>query len=392
LNKKILHTGVQKFINENITTDILSLLLKKSIFPGISSKELVEQVEAKKKCKDKLSTWYNTKNIYYPNKLNIEQTSSERTAIYKASILTKKTLLDLTGGFGVDSYFFSKKMTQVVHCEINENLSKIAAHNFKILGANNIKNSTENGLNYVVKTDLFFDWIYIDPSRRNDAKGKVFFLEDCLPNVPENLELFLNKSDSILIKTSPLLDFSAGIKSLKFVKEIHVVAVQNEVKELLWVLKKNYTDKIQIKTINLTKAEIEIFNFTLADEKEATITFSEPQLYLYEPNAAILKSGAFKSVAKHYALHKLHEHSHLYTSNLLLDFPGRRFLVKQTLFYNKKEIQGLKLSKANITTRNFPESVASIRKKHKIKDGGNEYLFFTTNTAHKKIVIRCERL
>ncbi|MCK0156892.1 class I SAM-dependent methyltransferase [Cellulophaga sp. F20128] len=392
MNNNILNTGVQQFINENLNTDILSLLLKKSVFASVLSKELVAQIEAKKKCRDKLPTWFQTKNIYYPNKLNIEQTSSEQTAIYKASIPTKNTLLDLTGGFGVDSYFFSKKMTAVVHCEIDDNLSKIAAHNFKILGANNIKTTPENGIDYLRKTELFFDWIYIDPSRRNDAKGKVFFLEDCLPNVPENLELIFNKSNAAFIKTSPLLDFSVGIKSLQYVKEIHVVAVRNEVKELLWILEKNYKNSIQIKTINLTKTETVHFNYTLENEKELLITYNEPQLYVYEPNAAILKSGAFKSVAKRYGLHKLHEHSHLYTSNALLEFPGRRFLVKQTLSYSKKGLQGLKLHKANITTRNFPESVASIRKKHKIKDGGSNYLFFTTDCNNQKIVICCEKL
>ncbi len=391
MNKNILNTGVQDFINKNLHTDIVSVLLKKNQFKDVSTQELVEQIEAKKKSKDKLPTWFSTKNIYYPNKLNIEQTSSEKTALYKASIIDKKTLLDLTGGLGVDSYFFSLKMIEVIHCEINKNLSKIATHNFKILGANHIKSISENGLNFLMKTNLFFDWIYIDPSRRNDAKGKVFFLEDCLPNVPENLEFIFNKSSNILIKTSPLLDFSVGIKSLKFVKEIHVIAINNEVKELLWVLEKNYKKPIQIKTINLTKNYDYIFNFELNAEKETLATYGKPQNYLYEPNAAILKSGAFKSISKQYKLNKLHEHSHLYTSDLLIDFAGRRFIIKKTIPYNKKEIQQLNLSKANITTRNFPESVANIRKKYKIKDGGYDYLFFTTNCLDEKIVIVCEK-
>ncbi|MGJ8734085.1 MAG: THUMP-like domain-containing protein, partial [Cellulophaga sp.] len=233
--------------------------------------------------------------------------------------------------------------------------------------------------------------IYIDPSRRNDAKGKVFFLEDCLPNVPEHLDLIFSKADNILIKTSPLLDFSVGIKSLQNVKEIHVVALNNDVKELLWVLEKDYTGDIYIKTINLTKTEDLVFSFNYTNEKEAVFTYSEPQQYIYEPNSAILKAGAFKSVAAHYKLHKLHEHTHLYTSNDLIDFAGRCFKVETQIAFNKKEIQRLQLTKANITTRNFPESVANIRKKFKIKEGGNIYLFFTTDCYNKKVVLLCSK-
>lgn len=392
MNTAILHTQAQDFIAHNLDTDIMSVLLKKSTIANVTNKELAAQIEAKKKCKDKLPTWFNTPNIYYPNKLNIEQTSSEKTANYKASLVSGNTLIDLTGGLGVDCFFFSKKITTVYHCEISENVSKIATHNFNTLGANNIKTYAVNGLDYLKKSTLFFDWIYIDPSRRNDAKGKVFFLEDCLPNVPEHLDLIFSKADNILIKTSPLLDFSVGIKSLQNVKEIHVVALNNDVKELLWVLKKEYTGDITIKTINLTKTEDALFSFNYTDEKEVALTYSEPQQYIYEPNSAILKAGAFKSVAAHYKLHKLHEHTHLYTSNTLLNFAGRCFKVEKKIAFNKKEIQHLKLIKANITTRNFPESVANIRKKFKIKDGGSTYLFFTTDCNNTKIVLLCSKI
>ena len=183
MNKNRLKTGVQGFIQENIDTDIVSVLLKKSNFDDIDSKELAEQIEAKKKCKSKLPLWYKTTQIYFPNKLNIEQTSSEKTAAYKAKIVAGESLLDLTGGFGIDSYFFSKKMSEIYHCEIDKNLSEIAAHNFKILEAKNIKCVAENGLEFLEKNDAFFDWIFIDPSRRNETKGKVFFLEDCLLSI-----------------------------------------------------------------------------------------------------------------------------------------------------------------------------------------------------------------
>ncbi|PKB44686.1 hypothetical protein AX016_2907 [Cellulophaga sp. RHA19] len=391
MNTAILHTNVQNFIAENLETDIMPILLKKDTFNDVTNKELAAQIEAKNKCKSKLPTWFTTPNIYYPNKLNIEQTSSEKTATYKASLVKGKTLIDLTGGLGVDCFYFAKKIALVHHCEISENVSKIAAHNFKTLGVKNINTCSENGIDHLKNTDLFFDWVYIDPSRRNDAKGKVFFLEDCLPNVPEHLDLIFSKADNILIKTSPLLDFSVGIKSLQNVKEIHVVALNNDVKELLWVLEKDYTGDIHIKTINLTKTEDLVFSFNYTNEKEAVFTYSEPQQYIYEPNSAILKAGAFKSVAAHYKLHKLHEHTHLYTSNDLIDFAGRCFKVETQIVFNKKEIQHLQLTKANITTRNFPESVANIRKKFKIKEGGNIYLFFTTDCNNKKVVLLCSK-
>lgn len=392
MNKNVLNTGVQEFIKINWYTDTMSVLLQKPIFDGVSQKELVEQCEAKKKCKDKLPTWFSTNQIYYPNKLNIEQTSSEITAQYKTNLVGGKSLIDITGGFGIDSYFFSQKIARITHCEIDENLSKIAAYNFDILGIKNCSCVAENGLHFLAKSNSHFDWIFIDPSRRNDSKEKIFFLADCLPNVPENLELLFSKSSNILIKTSPLLDFSIGINELKFVKEIHVVAVQNEVKELLWILEKDYQNSINIKTVNFIKEQQETFDFMLHDEKETIPEFALPLHYLYEPNSAILKSGAFKSVANRFELKKLQEHSHLYTSYTLIDFPGRSFKIEKVIPYQKKEIQKLNIGKANVSTRNFPETVENIRKKHYIKDGGNVYLFFTKNIENNLIVLVCKKV
>lgn len=390
MNKYILNTGIQNFIQKNLNTDISSLLLKKPIFDFLSNKELAEQIEAKKKCAKKLPTWFTTTNIYYPKKLSIEQTSSEITAKYKSEIINGKSIIDLTGGFGVDCFYFSKKFEDITHCEINTELSEIVTHNLKSLAVENIKTVAENGLDFIRKNPKKYDWIYIDPSRRNEAIGKVFFLEDCIPNVPENLELIFKTADAILIKTSPLLDISNGIKSLKFVENIHIVAVQNEVKELLWILKKDTKkEDIKINTINISKTKTEQFSFLFNDENNTEIEYSKPLKYLYEPNASILKSGAFKSVGKQYCLKKLAAHSHLYTTNEKIDFPGRSFEVIKTIPYSKKNIkEELTLKKANITTRNFPETVNQIRKKTKIKDGGNDFLFFTTIDT-QKIIIQC---
>ncbi len=333
MNKEILNTGVQEFIYENLNTDIVSVILKKSTFPNVAPKELAEQIEAKNKCRKKLPTWFEAKDIYYPNKLNIEQSSSEITAQYKARIVSGKSLMDLTGGLGVDSFFLSKKIEQVFHCEINQNLSQIAAHNFKILGRENINTIVANGIEFLKNTDHIFDWIYLDPSRRSDTKEKVFLLSDCTPNVLEHLELLFEKSENILLKTSPLLDLSLAIEQLKFTKEIHIVAVNNEVKELLWVLnKEKHLDKT-ILTTNIKNGRNETFNFKWSEENPSTPSFSEPLNYLYEPNAAILKSGSFKLISRKLKVNKLSEHSHLYTSNSQIDFPGRAFHVKKHIEY-----------------------------------------------------------
>jgi len=392
LNKNILNTGVQEFITNNLTTDIVSVLFKKSTLDTISSKQLAEQIEAKKKCEFKLPSWYKTKKIYYPNKLNIEQCSSEITAEYKAQIVDGKSLVDLTGGFGVDSFYFSKKIEQVFHCEINENLSKIAAHNFDVLGVKNTAVIPLNGLDFLESSNAVYDWIYLDPSRRSASKRKVFLLSDCTPDIMEHLELLFKKSNNILLKTSPLLDISSGLKQLQNVKEIHIVAVNNEVKELLWVLQGGFTNEVKVKTINLKKGLKETFDFTWSEEKRTSKSFGEPQNFLYEPNAAILKAGAFKLIAKDLKVRKLDLHSHLYTSEELLQFPGRSFKIEKIIDYNKKELKKLSGTKANITVRNFPENVESIRKRFKIKDGGDEYLFFTTINNNQYKMIQCTKI
>lgn len=370
----------------------MSVLQKGVVFEGVSQKELAQQITAKKKCREKLPSWFSRPGIYYPDKLQIEQASSEITARYKATLVNGKSLLDVTGGLGVDSYFFSTKIAQVVHCEIDAELSEIASHNFKILGAKNIGAQVENGLDFLDRSTKNFNWIYLDPSRRNELKGKVFKLTDSLPNVPEHLELLFRKSTHILIKTSPLLDFSIGIKELQFVREIHVVAVKNEVKELLWILEKGFKGEISIKTVNLVKSTPETFNFSMLEEKEGLADLAMPLNYLYEPNAAILKSGGFKTIGNRFQLKKLHDHTHLYTSEKVADFPGRRFGIQQIIPYQKKAIQKMGIRKANVSTRNFPEAVATLRKRFKIRDGGDVYLFFTKNMEGKYAVIMCSKI
>jgi len=392
MNFAILSPSVQDFINQNLKTDITALVLRGIPFTEVSAHEVVEQIEAKIKSEKKLPTWFKQSNIYYPNKLNIEQTSSELTANHKSKLISGKTLIDLTGGFGVDAYFFSKQFGQVTHCELNQDLSEIADWNFKKLGQNNIKTVSNDGLFYLQNSSETYDWIYVDPSRRHESKGKVFFLTDCLPNIPENLDELWKYSKNIMIKTSPLLDITVGLKELSYVKTIHVIAVNNEVKELLWILEHGYSGKTDIKTTNLNKKAAEHFDFILENESHVETVYSEPLTYLFEPNSAILKSGGFNSLTVEFNVQKLHKHSHLYTSNTLIQFPGRTFKVEKLIPYNKHRIKNLNIEKANITTRNFPQSVQNLRKSLKIKDGGETYLFFTTDRNHEKIMLICTKV
>lgn len=386
MNNSILHTEIQNFIDAYLKADISSVLLKGTNFEAVETNEIIEQIEAKKRSEKKLATWFNAENIYFPNKLNIEQTSSEVTAKHKANLMQGDAIIDLTGGFGVDCYYFSKHFKKVTHCEINPpKLSQIVSHNYKQLGVENIETQTVDGIEYLKSLDSQFDWIYIDPSRRHDSKGKVFFLNDCLPNVPTHLDLLFKRSKNIMIKTSPLLDLSVGIGELKHVKTIHVVAVNNEVKELLWILEADFNGDIGIKTCNIKKEKEDLFSFILDEEKTTDSNYSLPLTYLYEPNSAILKSGAFNSISNQLQVSKLHKHSHLYTNATLIDFPGRTFKIEDILPYNKKEIKKRGLNKANITTRNFPETVQNIRKKFNIKDGGDLYVFFTTDLGNNKV-------
>lgn len=387
MNKSILNTEIQEFIKENLDYSINKILLKGTSFEAVETRDIIEQIEAKKRSQKKLPTWFNCKDIYYPNKLNIEQTSSEITAAYKSNLIKGNSLIDLTGGFGVDCLYFSKRFNNVAHCELDTHLSTIVAHNYKQLGITNIETHAVDGISHLETITEKFDWIYVDPSRRHDSKGKVFFLKDCLPNVPSHLNLLFQHSKNVMIKTSPLLDISAGINELKHVKTIHVVAVNNEVKELLWILEDGFNDNILIKTINFKKLGNEKFDFSFDFEKLTKTKYSSPLTYLYEPNSAILKAGGFHSVSNKLNLYKLHQHSHLYTNDNLIDFPGRVFKIESVLPYSKKELKKREITKANITTRNFPESVTQIRKKLNIKDGGDLYLFFTSNLKGKKLVI-----
>ena len=389
--ESLLKQEVQDFINRNLATNIQHLALQKNPFSEIDYKVVLNQIVAKCKAKEKLPTWFATAGIIYPEKISIEQTSSEKTAQYKASLVSGTSLIDLSGGFGIDDYYFSKKVENIIHCEINAELSAVTKHNFKKLGIQNVECYSGDSVAYLENSKQIFDWIYVDPSRRNALKGKVFLLADCLPNVPKLLDFYFEKSDRILIKAAPILDITSALNELKFVKNIHIVSVENEVKELLFELEKNYNAKITIKTIDFG-SKITQFDAFLSEETP-NLNYSLPQKYLYEANSALMKSGNFDLISSRFNVAKLHANSHLYTSDVLIDFPGRVFEITSCFQYTKEHIKKhLYQQKSNITTRNFPETVEKIRKKWSIKDGGTQYSFFTTDINNQKIVVLCNKI
>lgn len=389
--KNKLTAELKRFITENQGKNINELALMQNPFPDCDWKWILNQIKARQKAEKKLPTWFSNDEIIFPSTLSVEQTSSEILAKYKASLLSGNHLIDLTGGFGVDAYYFSKKFNQVTHCEFQTDLSEIVQHNFELLNIENIHTIAGNSIEYLQNSDQIFDWIYIDPARRNESKSKVFLLKDCTPNVVELQDLFWSKSDHILIKTAPLLDLQSIINELNNVRKIYIVALNNEVKELLIELQKNYNEKVQLTAVNLINDDT-IVQHDFEFEDLGNVQYSLPLNYLYEPFSSYLKTGLYNTLAERFKVKKLHKHSHLYTSDQVENFPGRIFKIVEVIPYNKKNLKQFENQKWNVTTRNFPLKVEEIRKKHKLKDGGIIYVFFTTNLNNEKIVVICEKI
>jgi len=318
MNQALLQPDVQDYLEAHTATPLAPFILKGSPFQDITIQELAQQLEGKRRIKSKLPLWYQTHGILFPPKVNLEQTSSETTAQYKSQLVKGNTLIDITGGLGVDSYYFSKVMTQVTHVEMHEEMSAFAKANLATLQASNVRCITANAIDFLTTTTETYDVIYVDPGRRTDAKGKVFMLKDCLPNVPEHIDLLLSKCTTLWIKTAPLLDITAGLKELKQVTEIHIVAVKNEVKELLWRIDQTECLDPKIYAVNCAGIATDTVSLTHQEIHTAVATYDFPKTYLYEPNVALLKSGAFNWISNYFQIDKLHPHTQLYTSICLL--------------------------------------------------------------------------
>ncbi|GAB3886435.1 THUMP-like domain-containing protein [Spirosoma agri] len=381
------------FISTHSTDDVQALSLRQHP-ADIDIKKVVAQLAARQKARDKLPTWYANDRLVFPPALSVEQASSEQTAHYKASLVSGELLVDLTGGMGVDTWAFAQRVDRVVYVEQRADLAEIAAHNLPLLEASNADVRTGDGPEIIAQWPETADWLYLDPHRRNDQGGKVVQLADCEPDVtrPGVLSALLKKSHRILLKASPLLSVDTAIQQLVSVESVHIVAVQGEVKEILLVIGKQpvAAAAIEVTAINMTVRGTTSFRFVKGDEASASVTLSDPLQYVYEPNAAVLKAGAFRLVGDRFGLFKLAPNSHLYTSDVLKpDFPGRSFLVEAVSKPDRKTLQKLLPSmKANLTVRNFPQSVADLRKKLGLREGGDTYILATTlQNGDKRLLI-----
>jgi precorrin-6B methylase 2 len=376
-----------KFIelNKNKSLPEIALELSKT---NLDKDFILAQINGIQKAKTKLPEFYNTEKIIYPTKLSMEQCSSEQTGVYKSRIINGESLIDLTGGFGIDSFYFSKTYEHVTHIEQNKALSEIANENFKLLKVQNIKTLNSTAEEFIQTTKVKADIVYIDPSRRNENQ-RVFKLDECLPNIIELAPEIFKISDKILVKTAPLLDIKQTLKDLKNVTQVWVISVNNDCKEVLYLLEKDKVVEPTLNTINLTKNKQE-YSFNYLFELNSSVDYSSPESYLYESNASILKAGAFNSICNQFNLKKIAINSHLYTSNNLIEnFPGRTFKIEKTITYSTKEFKKLGIKKANVNCRNFKNNVEETKKKLQLKDGGNYYIFATTDNNNKPILIIC---
>ncbi len=390
---------VQQYLIEHEHDDERELILRQKEILGLPASTIAIQLLGRRKAKSKLPTWHNAKGIVYPPAINLEQCSSEATGLYKLSIIKKlidksdSSAVDLTGGLGVDSFFLSKAFNTVYFVEPNNELLKIAEHNHHQLEANNVIYHTKTAEAFLETTQLHFSFAFIDPSRRDNSR-KVFKLSDCIPDIVSIQDKLLTISRYLLIKASPLLDIQQALRELIHVKKVFVVSVGNECKELLFLSEHGFTEKVELSAVDLnSQGDIKSsFTFFLDDEKKANPPQSEPLKFLYEPNTAILKAGAFKLVTEKYAVNKLSANTHLYTSDhLIADFPGKTLQV-EILNPDSKKIKSLfRGGLANVITRNYPLKAEQLKKKFKLKDGGDKYLIGFSSDKKKHLAI-CLRI
>ncbi|MDO7875251.1 class I SAM-dependent methyltransferase [Hymenobacter sp. ASUV-10] len=387
--------AARRYVAAHLHDDPAHLALQARRHPGLPVPELVRQIQARQKARTKLPDWADNPDLIFPPALSVEQASSARTAAFKAALVGGQRLADLTGGFGADTAAFAQRVAHVDYVERNAQLAAVVEYNLHQLGIRNVTTHAAEALKFLHETPHHFDWLYLDPARRDTAARKIFRLADCEPDILKIMPLLLQKADKILLKTSPMLDIEQAILELGQVRRLWVLAVDNEVKEVLYELGQEPAVDPERYALNLRRdGTQQEFRLNRAREARAIPRYAEPQQYLYEPNAAVLKAGAFRSIGTAFEFLKLHQHSHLYTSDVLrADFPGRIFRV---LAVEKADGAALKVhlgpeARAHVTTRNFPDSVADFRKRTGIREGGDIYLFATTDLRGRLMVLVCEK-
>jgi len=377
--KDIIKEEVQNYINANLNSDLHSLLLKKSPFSDVSMQEIVQQIKGKQTAQKKFPFLLKD-GIIFPPQLNLEQASSEKTALYKSNILKGKTFIDLTSGFGIDAYYLSQNFEEITLVEQNSELLKLVAHNWSVLGkkAKFINQKLED---FLAENHNTFDVIYLDPARRDQNKNKVFLLEDLSPNIIEIQDKLLSISNKVVVKLSPLIDLKYLVSVLPNIFRIEIIAVKNDVKEVVIFLSGENSGQIMCKCVNLESEESEL-EYQFGDEENAQSEYSDPEKFIYIPNNSILKAGIFNIISKKFGLKKLHPNTHIYTSNdKVSNFPGR---VMEMEVVDGKQIK--KKEQFNIISKNYPLKPEEIKKKYGLKDGGESYLIFTQSKKGKIIL------
>ncbi len=380
------------FILTHENDEVPKLLLKHKEILGYPASFVANQINGRKRAKGKLPTLYSNLAVIYPPHQNLEQCSSEVTAQFKCEVVSrassslladkynKAILADLTGGFGIDSFFFAAVFSKVYHVEPDIDLYHLAKKNFTLLNVQNIEHINSTAVTFLSSTSTQLEWLYLDPSRKSNGK-KIVKLTDSQPDVVMLLPLLYAKANNILIKTSPLLDLKAGMLQLPGTKEIFVISVGNECKEVLFRLEKGWSSEPEIVCVNLASNEKIPFSFRFSEEAATDSAFSDPLTFVYEPNTSILKAGAFKTVAKAYNLFKISTNTHIYTSHKLLpDFPGRIFQIQSALSATHGRT-------FNIISRNHPLSADEIKRKYKLNDGGEKYLLAFSGQSKKYMLV-----
>jgi 16S rRNA G966 N2-methylase RsmD len=384
---------IREFIESNLDGDPHQLLLKHREVHGIPTSFVVNQIEGRIKAKTRFPRLLSDAQIIYPPAINLEQSSSQATAEYKTDFLSKlfgrsvkQNGVDLTGGFGIDTLFLSDLFKTFDYVEKNTDLFEIATHNLSRLQPR-LHFHNASAEDYLSAREEKATLVYIDPSRRDDNKQKVVKLEDCRPNVMELQDDIFRKANWLVVKTSPLLDINLAASQLKFVRAVLVLSVSNEVRELNFICQKGFRDPFIIHAADIG-SNSQPLEFTRHDEEQATAELSAIAEFLYEPNAAIRKAGAFKIICSKYPVAKLHPNTHLYTSHdMIPGFPGRSFAVRAKVKSDPKQIASILGSQANVMTKNYPLTTAELKKKLKVRDGGDSFLIGFTGQGGPQLVV-----
>ena len=379
-----------EFIRIHANEDVRQLAFLGKKHPEVDMTYALDQISGRQKARTKIPSWAAIDGIVYPPHLSMEQCSSERTARYKAQIAGQGTkIVDLTAGFGVDMAFMSAGFSEAVHVEQQPPLCAISSENYKRLGLNHIQVVCSDGVAYLHQME-HADLIFIDPARRDQHGGRTYGIADCTPNVLEIIDEMLEKSNRVIIKLSPMLDWQKAVSDVNHVSQVHIISVGNECKELLLVVEKE-EKPLQVFCTN----DDSVFSFYPNDEIGDFYSPSESPKYLYEPNASVMKAGCFNLISEHFNIIQPDSNSHLFISDRIVeDFPGRGFVIDRVCTMNKRDLKETLagIDKANIATRNFPLSVADLRKRLKLKDGGEVYIFATTDTKKGHLLMVCRKI